>query len=114
MRCTRPRVSGNPDDRFAIQLHREAGRQVVSDQDLVRSLREVDRIVIGQSKQDRKDPDVYVDQVTDPLAQERTRVSRELLAPLEQHEIEAFLSTEILVDQFLYLADKLAVLEYRQ
>jgi hypothetical protein len=57
---------------------------------------------------------VHVDQVADPLAQERTRVSRELLAPLEQHEVEAFFSTDILVDQLLDLADELAVFEYRQ
>ena len=70
--------------------------------------------MIGQPKQDRQDPDVHVDQIADPLAQERTRMSGELLAPLEQDEVEALLSADVLVDQLLDLADKLAVLEYRQ
>src|SRR5687767_5152583 len=55
-----------------------------------------------------------VDQIADTLPHERARVTRELLAPLEQNQVEAFLSAEILLDQLLHLAYELSVLEYRQ
>jgi len=70
--------------------------------------------VIRQPKQDRKNPDVNIDQVAYSLAQEWAGMTRELLAPLEQNEVERFLGAEILVDQLLDLAQELSVLEDRQ
>jgi IS5 family transposase len=57
---------------------------------------------------------VNVDQVADSLTQERTGMTRELLAPLEQNEVERFLGAKILVDQLLDLAQELSVLQDRQ
>jgi hypothetical protein len=55
-----------------------------------------------------------VDQVSDALPHERTRVARELLAPLEQNEVESFLGADVLVDKLLYLAQQLCILEDRE
>jgi len=55
----------------------------VGDQNLVRSLGQIDRIVVRQAEEDRKHPNVDVDQIAHSFAQHRTGVTRELLAPLE-------------------------------
>src|SRR4051812_39889451 len=104
MRCARACVRSDSYYCLTIELHREAGCQVVGDEDLVRSFRQVDWIVIRKAEQNRQNSDVHVDEIADSLSHERARVTRELLSPLEQHEIERFLSAEILLNQFFDLA----------
>ena len=111
VRRTRARIGRNADDRFAIQLHGEARREIVRDEDPVGSLRQIDRIVIRQAEQDREHSDVHVDQIADSFAQQRSGVTRELLAPLEQNEIECLFRAEVLRYQLLDLSQQLAVLE---
>ena len=86
-------------DRLAVELHREARRQVVRDENRVRALRQIDRIVIGQIEQQREHADLDVGQVADALAQHRVRATREPLAPLEHHDLERLLGAEVLADQ---------------
>ena len=45
-------------DRLAVELHREARRQVVRDENRVRARRQVDRIVVGKIEQQREHADV--------------------------------------------------------
>jgi hypothetical protein len=97
-----------------IELHRQAGREIVRDQNPVRSLGEIDRVVVGKPEKYRQHTDVDVDQIPDSLAQQWARVGGELLAPLEENEVESLLRAEILVDELLHLPQELAVLENRQ
>jgi hypothetical protein len=62
------RVGRDPDYRFAIELNREARGQVVRDEDLVRPLRQVDGIVVGQAEENREHANVDVDEVAHALA----------------------------------------------
>jgi hypothetical protein len=57
---------------------------------------------------------VHVDQVAHPLPQEWPRVARELLAPLKEHEVECFLSAEVLSYELLDLPKQLGILENRE
>ena len=114
MRRAGARIGSNSDDRLAIELHREAGREIVCDENPVRSLWQTNRIVIGQPEEDLQHSDVHVDQIADSLAQERPRVTRELLPPFEKHEIERLFSAEVLGYQLLDLPKQLAVLENRE
>src|SRR6266566_2599992 len=52
-----------------------------------------------------------VDQIANSLAQQRPRMTGELLTPLEQHEIERFFRAQVLVNQFLNLSQELSVLQ---
>ena len=70
-------------------------------EDRVRPLRHVDGIVVGQVQQDREHADVHVGEVTDAFAQHRRGVSREVLAPLQQHEVERLVGAEVLPDERL-------------
>jgi len=107
-------ISSDSDDRLAIELHRETGREIVGDENPVRSLWQTDWIVIGQSEEDRQHSDVHVDQIADSLAQERPRVTRELLAPFKEHQIECLLGAEVLSYELLDLSKQLAILENRE
>ena len=78
------------------------------------SLRQIDRIVIRQAEQDREHSDVHVYEVADSFAQQRPRVTRELLAPFEQDEIERLFGAEVLRYELLDLSQELAVLENRK
>ena len=48
VRRARAGIGRDRRDRVAIELHREARRQIVRDENRVRALRDVDRIVIGR------------------------------------------------------------------
>src|SRR4051812_42930472 len=111
MRRARACIGGDADDCLAIELYRQARSQIVCNENLVRPLWQIDRIVIRQSKEDRQDANVDVDQIPDSLADQRTRVVRELLAPFEHHQVEGFFSAEILMNELLDLPNELAVLE---
>src|SRR3982751_2201643 len=114
VRRSRSRVSGDSDDCLAIELHGQARSPIVRDEDLVGSFGQIDRIVIGKAEQYRQNPDVDIDQIAHSLAQHRSRVSRELLAPLEQHQVESFFGAEVLMNELLYLPQQLSFLEDRQ
>ena len=66
-------------DRLAVELHREAGREVVRDEDRVRALRHVHRIVVGQAEQQREHADVHVGEVAHALAQHGLGVAAKCL-----------------------------------
>ena len=74
MRRARAGVGRDAGDRLAIELHREARRQIVRDENRVRALRQIDRIVIGQIEQQREHANLDVLQIADALAQHRMRV----------------------------------------
>ena len=97
----------------AIELHRQTRRQIVRDENRVRALGEIDRIVIGKIEQQREDANLDVLQIADSLAQHRMRVSAEPLRPLEHHDLERFLGAEILPDQLFDGRDELLVVENR-
>ena len=76
-------IGGDADDCLAIELHRQARSQIVCNENLVRPLWQIDRIVIRQPEEDRQDANVDVDQITDSLADQRTRVVRDARIPKE-------------------------------
>ena len=78
-------------------------------QNLVRSLRQIDRIVIRKPKQDREHADMDVDQISDPFAHQRTRVTRELLAPLEQNQVERFFGADVTLNELFDLSQQVSV-----
>ena len=82
------RVRRDARDALAIELQREARREVVRDEDRVGALRQVHRIVVGEVEQDGEHADVHVHQVAHALAHHRVRRSREVLAPFEHHHVE--------------------------
>src|SRR6185312_15983930 len=48
------------------------------------------------------------------LAQHRPGVTRELLPPLEQHQVKSLFRAEVLVNELLDLAQQLTILENRE
>jgi hypothetical protein len=96
VRGARTGVGRDPRDRTPIELDRETRRQVVRDEDRVRTRLEVDGIVVREVEQERQEADVHVDQVADPLAHHRVRRATEVLAPLQHHEVERLLGREVL------------------
>jgi hypothetical protein len=57
---------------------------------------------------------VHVDQIADSLAQERPRVTRELLTPFKEDEIECLLGAEVLSYELLDLSKQFSILENRE
>ena len=86
----------------------------MGDENLVRALRQIDRIMIRKSKQNRQHSDVHIDQITDAFPHQRPHVTGELLTPFEQDEVECFFGAQVLVYQLFDLPDQLGVLEDRQ
>jgi hypothetical protein len=83
----------------------------VRDQNRVGAARHIDGIVIGQIEQNRQDADVHVRQVAHAFAQHRGAVSREVLAPLEQNQIEGLFRAQVLPDERLDADRELGVVE---
>src|SRR6185436_20284831 len=84
------------------------------DENLVRALWQIDGIVIRQAEEDGEHSDVHVDQISHSLAQHRPGVTRELLPPLEQHQVKSLFRAEVLVNELLDLAQQLTILENRE
>jgi hypothetical protein len=104
-------VGRDPRDGVPVELHGKAWCQVVRDEDGVGSLCHVDRIMVGQPEQNSQHADVHVGEIADALAYHRLRVAREVLSPLDQDEIERFLSPDVLPDEGLDTFDQLLIVE---
>ena len=111
VRHARAGVGRDRGDRLAVELHREARRQVVRDEDRVRALRHIDRIVIGKPEQEREHADLHVGEIADALAHHRRGVAREVVPQIEHRDLERRLRREILPDQSIDAADHVGVLE---
>ena len=91
VRRARAGVGRDRDDRVAVELHREARREVVRDEDRVGALRQIHRVVVRQVEQQRQHPDLDVLQIADTLAEHGMARAREALPPLEHHDLERLL-----------------------
>jgi hypothetical protein len=111
VRRARPGVSRDARDRVAVELHGEAGRQIVRDENRVRALWQIDRIVIGQIEQQREQTDLDVLEITHALTKHGVRGAAESLRPLEHDDLEGLLGAEVLANQLFDGADELLVFE---
>src|SRR5205814_10683460 len=98
-------------DGRAIRLYRQAGRQVVRDENGVRARRQRDGIPVRQIEQKGEDTDVDVREIADPLAEHRGRVAREAVAPLEHDDVERLLRAHVLANELLDAARELFVVQ---
>ena len=107
------RVCRDAGNAFAIDLHREARREVVRDEDRIRPLGEIDGIVIRQSHQNGQHTNVQVGQVAHAFAHHRLRRSAEVLAPLAHHDVKGPFSGEVLSHRVLHAFAQLRIREDR-
>ena len=69
--------------------------------------------MVGQTEQNREDADVNIGEITHALPYHRLGVSRKVLAPLDEDEIERLLSADILANQRLDASNELSIVENR-
>ena len=108
------RLGGDGGDALAVELQRERRREIVRDENGVRSARHVHRIVIGQMQQDGQHTDVHVHQVAHLFAQHGRAVAGEVLTPFEQHEVERLFGAEVLPHERRGAVHQLLIVEDRE
>src|SRR5215216_6333012 len=65
--------------------------------------------MVRQTQQHRKNADVHIRKISDPLTHGGHGMTRKILAPFDENEVESFFCGKVLLDEGLDAAEQLGV-----